>query len=135
MTRKPKFLPENKRKTPKETPRNFLIFGGPMHGKTYFSDEFPNPLNLNTDGNAEAIETPSIHILNERGPDGSIKKSAFEQLGEIITELETTNHTFETVILDVAEDMITLFEQEILEEHGVKSIGDVGWGKGHAAHE
>lgn len=133
--RKPTLLPRNERKIPKETPRNFLIFGGPMHGKTYFADEFPNPLNLNTDGNAEAIETPSIHILNERGSDGRIKKSAFEQLGEIINELENTDHTFETVILDVTEDMITLFEQEIIEENNVKSIGDIGWGKGHAEHE
>lgn len=135
MSRKPRLLPDNVRKAPKETPRNFLIYGGPMHGKTYFADEFPNPLNLNTDGNAEAIETPSIHILNERGLDGSIKKTAFEQLGDIINEIESTNHTFETIILDVTEDIITLFEQEILEEHGVKSIGDIGYGRGHAALE
>lgn len=124
-------LPKNERKVAKETPRNFVIFGGTMHGKTYFSDEFPNPLNLNTDGNAEMIETPSKNILNERNMKGEIVKSASDLLSDLILELETTNHTFETVVIDVIDDIITLFEQEVTEEHGVKSIGDIGWGKGH----
>lgn len=124
-------LPENKRKVAKETPRNFVIYGGTMHGKTYFADEFPNPLNLNTDGNAEMIETPSLNIANQRNKKGEIVKSASDFLSEIILELETTNHSYETVVIDVIDDVITMFEQEICEEHNVKSVGDIGWGKGH----
>lgn len=124
-------LPKNERKVAKETPRNFVIYGGTMHGKTYFADEFPNPLNLNTDGNAEMIETPSLNIANKRNAKGEIVKSASEYLSEIILELENTNHTFETVVIDVIDDIITMFEQEITEEHGVKSVGDISWGKGH----
>ena len=126
-----KVLPPNEKKKPKETPRNFVIFGGTMEGKTYFSEEFPNPLNLNTDGNADMIETPSINIRNERGKDGKIVKPASEHLAEIIAALEMTDHTYETVVVDVIDDIVTLFEQEITEEHGVKSIGDIAWGKGH----
>jgi len=124
-------LPENKRKIAKETPRNFVIYGGTMHGKTYFADEFPNPLNLNTDGNAEMIETPSINISNQRNARGGIVKSASDLLSDIILELETTNHTFETIVIDVIDDIVTMFEQEITEEHGVKSVGDISWGKVH----
>ena len=124
-------LPKNERKVAKETPRNFVIFGGTMHGKTYFDDEFPNPLNLNTDGNAEMIETPSINIRNERDSKGRIVKSASDLLSDIILELETTDHTFETVVVDVIDDIVTLFEQEITEEHGVRSVGDIPYGKGH----
>ncbi|MEI3596884.1 MULTISPECIES: AAA family ATPase [unclassified Oceanobacillus] len=128
-------LPKNERKVAKETPRNFVIFGGTMHGKTYFADEFPNPLNMNTDGNAEMIETPSINIRNERNAKGEITKPASEILIQAITELEAGNHTFETIVIDVIDDVVTLFEQEIIEEHGVKNIGDIGWGKGHQTHE
>ncbi|MFS8631557.1 MAG: ATP-binding protein, partial [Bacillales bacterium] len=124
-------LPKNERKTAKETPRNFVIYGGTMHGKTYFADEFPNPLNLNTDGNAEMIETPSINIGHQRDSKGKITKSASDLLSDIIVELESTNHTFETVVIDVIDDIITLFEQEITEEHNVRSVGDISWGKGH----
>lgn len=124
-------LPPNERKVAKETPRNFVIYGGTMHGKTYFADEFPNPLNLNTDGNADMIETPSISIRNERDIKGVITKSASNHLIEIITELEAGKHTFETIVIDVIDDIVTLFEQEICEEHNVRSIGDIGYGKGH----
>lgn len=124
-------LPKNERKVAKETPRNFVIFGGTMHGKTYFADEFPNPLNLNTDGNAEMIETPSVSIKHERDARGNITKGASDLLSDIIVELENANHTFETVVIDVIDDIVTLFEQEITEEHGVRSVGDISWGKGH----
>ncbi len=128
-------LPKNVRKVAKETPRNFVIFGGTMHGKTYFADEFPNPLNLNTDGNAEMIETPSISIRNERDSKGKITTPASELMIQAITELEAGNHTFETIVIDVIDDIVTLFEQEVTEEHGVKNIGDIGWGKGHQTLE
>src|SRR5690625_7789584 len=98
-------LPPNKKKKPKETPRNFVIFGGTMEGKTYFSDEFPNPLNLNTDGNADMIETPSLNIRNERDMKGEITRSASAHLSEIITELEAGKHTYETVVIDVIDDI------------------------------
>lgn len=124
-------LPENKRKVAKETPRNFVIYGGTMHGKTFFADEFPNPLNLNTDGNAAMIETPSLNIANQRNKKGEIVKSASDYLSDIILELETTNHSYQTVVIDVIDDVITMFEQEITEEHKVKSVGDIAWGKGH----
>ena len=128
-------LPVNKKKTPKETPRNFVIFGGTMHGKTFFSEEFPNPLNLNTDGNAEMIETPSINISHQRNAKGEIIKGASDLLSQVIVELEGTKHTYETIVVDVIDDIITLFEQEITEEEGVKTVGEIGWGKGHNAHE
>lgn len=128
-------LPKNVRKVAKETPRNFVIFGGTMHGKTYFADEFPNPLNLNTDGNAEMIETPSITIRNERNVKGEITTPASELLIRAITELEAGKHTFETVVIDVIDDVITLFEQEITEENNARYVGDIGWGKGHGMHE
>lgn len=128
-------LPENKKKVSKETPRNFVIFGETMNGKTYFSEEFPNPLNLNTDGNAEMIETPSINISHQRNSKGDITKSASELISDIIDELQGTKHTFETIVIDTIDDIITLFEQEITEEHNVKSVGDIGWGKGHSMIE
>lgn len=128
-------LPKNVRKVAKETPRNFVIFGGTMHGKTYFADQFPNPINLNTDGNAEMIETPSIPIRNDRDAKGVITTPASAKIIQAITELEAGKHTFETVVIDVIDDIVTLFEQEVAEEHKVKNIGDIGWGKGHSTLE
>ena len=128
-------LPQNNKKKAKEMPRNYVIFGETMNGKTYFTEEFPNPINLNTDGNAEMIETPSLNISHQRNSKGEITKPVSDVLSEVIDELQGTKHGFETIVLDTVDDIITLFEQEICEAEGVKSIGDIGWGKGHAMLE
>lgn len=125
------FLPPNKPKKTIETPRNFFIWGQTMHGKSYLASEYPNPIILNTDGNAEQIETPSVDLKNERDPKtGQIKVTVIEQMLGIIKELEMGKHTFETVVIDVIDDLIQLIEQAICEENGVDYVGDVPYGKG-----
>jgi AAA domain len=124
-------LPDNKPKKTVDTPRNFFIWGETMHGKSYLASQFPNPVIFNTDGNANAIETPSVDLKNERDPKtGKISTSVIDQLDQLIRELEQGNHSFETVVIDVIDDVVTLIEQAICEEHGVLYIGDVPYGKG-----
>lgn len=124
-------LPKNQPKKTIDTPRNFFIWGQTMHGKTYLASQFPNPVIFNTDGNADAIETPSVDLKNERDPKtGQISFSVVDQLNELIKELETTDHGFETIVIDVIDDVVTLIEQAICEENGVQYIGDLPYGKG-----
>lgn len=123
-------LPPNKPKETIEVPRNFFIWGPTMNGKSYLASEFPNAIILNTDGNAKQIATPSIDLKNERNPDGSIKKNVVVQVVEILKALESGKHTYETVVVDVVDDLVTLIEQAICEENGVDYIGDVPYGKG-----
>ncbi|MEB3750023.1 AAA family ATPase [Geobacillus icigianus] len=124
-------LPKNQPKKTVDTPRNFFIWGQTMHGKSYLASQFPNPVIFNTDGNADQIETPSVNLKNERDPKtGQISFSVIDQLNELIKELETTDHGFETVVIDVIDDVVTLIEQAICEEHGVQYIGDIPYGKG-----
>lgn len=128
-------LPKNELKTPKDTPKNYFIWGATMAGKSYLAGEFPNPLFLNTDGNAEANPYPSIQLRNVKGKDGKIVegKSVIDQLDSVITELQTTNHGFETIVLDVIDDIVIMIEQYICDKYNVETIGDVGYGKGYAA--
>ena len=128
-------LPKNELKTPKDTPKNYFIWGATMDGKSYLAGEFPNPLFLNTDGNAEANPYPSIQLRNVKGKDGKIVegKSVIDQLDSVITELQTTNHGFETIVLDVIDDIVIMIEQYICDKYDVETIGDVGYGKGYAA--
>lgn len=124
-------LPKNQPKKTIDTPRNFFIWGQTMHGKTYLASQFPNPVIFNTDGNADAIETPSVDLKNKRDPKtGQISFSVVDQLNELIKELETTDHGFETIVIDVIDDVVTLIEQAICEENGVQYIGDLPYGKG-----
>lgn len=124
-------LPENKPQVPKDTPRNYFIYGETMTGKSYLANEFPNPIVLNTDGNAEANTVPSIALVNVKNEDGKIVESVIDQLSDILLALQTQKHSYETVILDVIDDVIELIKFAVCDQFGVKALSEVRWGKGY----
>lgn len=130
-------LPKNTPHKTIDTPKNFFIYGQTMSGKSYLAERFPNPIFLNTDGNSLANTAPSIQLKNERKEDGSLKTSIIDQLDEIMLELQTQNNKvgygFETVVIDVIDDVATMIEQAISIENKVKTLSDVPYGKGFAA--
>ena len=130
-------LPENKPQIPKDTPRNFFIYGETMSGKSYLANEFPNPLILNTDGNAEANSVPSIQLVNEKNQQGRITNSVIQQLGEILLALQTQKHSYETVVIDVIDDVIEMMKIAVCDEltpmgqTRLRSLSEIPYGKGY----
>lgn len=124
-------LPENKPQKPVDTPRNYFFYGATMSGKSYLANEFPNPIILNTDGNASANSVPAIQLLNEKDRKGNIIKSVIEQLSEILLALQTQQHTYETVVVDVIDDVIDMIKIAVCGQFDVKSLSEVGYGKGY----
>lgn len=124
-------LPENKPRIPVDTPRNFFFYGQTMSGKSFLANEFPNPIILNTDGNATANSVPAIQLVNIKDKTGAITKSVIEQLSEILLALQTQKHTYETVVVDVIDDVIDMIKIAICAQFGVKSLSEVGYGKGY----
>lgn len=125
-------LPENKRKKPMDTPRTFFIWGATMSGKSYLAERFPNPFFINTDDNAEKAGLPNYQLKNIQNPNGTLKESVIDQLDKLMLELGTTHHTFETVVIDVIDDVVALIEQAVVDENGVKDLSEIGYGKGYA---
>lgn len=113
-------LPENKPTTFDKTPTKFFVWGASMTGKTYFARQFPNPILLNTDGNAAKVDTPSVDI------------TSFEQFINILNEIEEGKHTFETVIIDLVDDIELLMINSICEKFKVDSLADIPYGVGYA---
>lgn len=111
-------LPENKPTEFNKTPRIFFVWGESMSGKTFFARQFPNPILLNTDGNADKVDTPSIKIND------------FKHFVEIIETLETVPHTFETIIIDLIDDIDLLLNNYVCEKLKVENIADAAYGKG-----
>jgi len=127
-------LPKNTPKKTVDTPKNFFLYGATMSGKSYLASEFPNPLFFDTDGNADANPFPSIQLRNIRNKSGDgFSQNVIDQLDQAILELQTTDHTFETVVMDVIDDIVVMIEQYITVNAGVDSLGDIGYGKGYAA--
>lgn len=127
-------LPKVETLKPKNQPHNFFIWGETMSGKSYFAGYFPNPLVLNTDGNSEQGQAPSIQIRNLRDANGNLKQSAIKQLDDIIIALQNQSGTqkFQTLVIDVVDDICVMIEQAICLENGVQSLGDMGYGRGYA---
>lgn len=130
-------LPENKPQIPKDTPRNFFLYGETMSGKSYLANEFPAPIVLNTDGNAEANTVPSIQLVNEKDEQGRITKSVISQIGEILLALQTQKHTYQTVVVDVIDDVIEMIKIAVCDEltppgkPRLKSLSEIPYGKGY----
>ena len=130
-------LPENKPQIPKDTPRNYFIYGETMSGKSFLANEFPNPIVLNTDGNAEANTVPSIQLVNKKDKNGKITYSVIQQLGEILLALQTQQHSYETVVIDVIDDVIEMIKIAVCDEltpsgkPRVKSLSEIGYAKGY----
>lgn len=125
-------LPDDKPLQPKSQPRNFFIWGATMSGKSYFASFFPHPLVLNTDGNSEQGSAPSIQIRNVRDEKGQLKQSAIQQLDDIVTALQSQDHTFQTLVIDVIDDICVMIEQAICLDNGVQALSDIAYGKGYA---
>lgn len=124
-------LPKPQKLQPKSQPHNFFIWGATMSGKSYFSSFFPNPLVLNTDGNSEQGSAPSFQIRNIRDANGKLKQSAIKQLDEIITALQNNNPGYQTLIVDVIDDICVMIEQAICIDAGVQALSDIPYGKGY----
>lgn len=110
-------LPTNEEKIVDVTPKNYLVWGESMSGKTYFATQFPNPILLNTDGNAVKVPTPSIDIRD------------YDQFIQIVGELEKGGHPYESVIIDLVDDIKTLLTISICKRYKVRNLLDVPYGK------
>lgn len=110
-------LPINEPKQADVTPKNYLLWGESMAGKTYFATQFPNPVLLNTDGNATKVATPSVDIRD------------FDTFLSVVTEVEKGEHTYETIIIDLIDDIRTLLSLEICKRYKVRNLTDVPYGK------
>ena len=109
------------------------IQGGPFVGKTYFLNEAPNVIMLNTDGNIEEIDAPYIAIRdqivkNERGTGKKMK--AWEIFEDSVDDLLKGKHDFENIVVDLVEDIHEFSRLMVYSELGIKHESDAKWGKG-----
>jgi phage nucleotide-binding protein len=102
------------------------IYGPPFSGKTYFANQFPNPIMLNTDGNIKFVDAPYIPIRNEVTMDGRIKKEtqAWVVFKDAIGELEKKQNDFETIIVDLLEDCYEHCRLYIYKKEGIEHESD-----------
>ena len=84
-------LPKNERRDLNATKKKVVwLYGAPFSGKTFFANQFPDPLMLNTDGNIKFVDAPYIAIRDTVTVEGRItkRKLAYEVFMDAVAELE-----------------------------------------------
>ena len=115
-------LPENKPKEIDLTPRMFVIGGAAMSGKTYNACKFPNPILINTDGNCKKVTTPSIYLNDKKY---KTYKEKLETLFGVLKELNETQTTYQTIVIDLIEDRINELDCILVDEKNFMELVDL----------
>ena len=102
-----------------------VLYGAPGVGKSTFASKCPNPLFLCTDGNYEWLDLPEENHIDLTSWDHA--KKVFAELGSPKYE------KFETIVIDLAEDLYSWAEREFCKAHKIEHIGDYkSFGAGYA---
>lgn len=118
-------LPKNEKvQRTQDSQKRLLIYGEPTIGKTIFSNKFPNSIFLNTDGNIKYIDSPVIPIVNQTN------MSAWEVYVNSIDAILTENHNYETVIIDLLDDIYQYCRTYFYKQLKITHESELGFGKG-----
>lgn len=120
-------LPKNERRGLNATKKKVVwLYGAPFSGKTFFANQFPDPLMLNTDGNIKFVDAPYIAIRDTVTVEGRItkRKLAYEVFMDTVAELEKKQNDFRTIVVDLLEDVYELCRVYICDRQGWKHESD-----------
>lgn len=120
-------LPKNeRRKKGAATKRTMWIYGSPFSGKTTFADSAPDPLMLNTDGNAEYVTAPYVSIQDEVTVMGRMtkRKFAWEVFEEYVEELEKGQNDYKTIVIDLVNDLYEMCRIYMYNQLGITHESD-----------
>ena len=120
-------LPKNeRRKSSTPTKRTMWLYGQPFSGKTTFADSAPDPLMLNTDGNAEYVTAPYVSIQDEVTVTGRItqRKMAWAVFKDYIEELEKGQNDFKTIVVDLVNDTYEMCRLYMYDKLGITHESD-----------
>lgn len=99
-----------------------LLYGAPGAGKSSFAVRLPKPFFITTDGNYEwldvwgAKEEDHVTVFNWK---------------EAKTEISKPRDGYETIVVDLLEDLFKWSEEDFCVENQIKHISHLGWGEGY----
>lgn len=120
-------LPKNERRDLNATKKKVVwLYGAPFSGKTFFANQFPDPLMLNTDGNIKFVDAPYIAIRDTVTVEGRLTKRqlAWEVFSDAVAELEKKQNDFKTIVVDLLEDLYEACRVYICDRQGWKHESD-----------
>lgn len=99
-----------------------MIYGEPGVGKSVFASKAPKPFFITTDGNYEWLEDFGAK------PEAHKQVFSWEEAKQAFTE---DYNDYDTIVVDLVEDLFKWCEQEYCIRTKIDHISDVGYGKGY----
>lgn len=103
-------------------PSTILSHGHPGTGKSTFAASFGNPLIASKDGGLSEIDCAKIPM----------EGVGTEKLVELMKELATESHKYDTFVIDGFEHCEAEVIKEVCAANSVETLGDVPYGKAYA---
>ena len=103
----------------KPRPRNVLLYGEHKTGKTTLASTFPNPVIIDIEGGSDDLDV-------DRTP----RISTYAEFQDAVSWLLSTDHKFQTVVIDSVDWLEKLVWQFVANNKGVSALSDIGFGKG-----
>jgi len=116
-----KFL-QNVRKGPIQSPFKIVLYGLEGVGKSTFAADAPSPIFMDAEGSTEELDIQRLPTVE-----------SFTEALQAIDELTAEKHDYKTFVLDTADWFEAMVWEHVCAEANVKSIEDVGYGKGYVA--
>jgi len=108
-----------KRTTAISAPR-MLVYGEAGIGKTTFAAGAPRPVFVFTEDGAGTLTVDSFP-----------KANSFADVMDAIAALYSEEHDYESIVVDSLDHLEPLIWAEVCAQHGIRSIEEMGYGKGY----
>lgn len=103
-----------------QKPPRIIAYGPHGVGKTTFAAQTPAPVFIQTEDGLGEMDAPHFDLA-----------TTYAEVIEALTALCAEDHNFQTVCLDSLDWLERLIWSEVCRTQGVKTIEDIGYGKGY----
>jgi hypothetical protein len=105
----------------KRLPRRITIYGPPGVGKTTFACSAPNAIVIPSEDGANDIDVDQFPLCR-----------TLADWIDCVNDLATNDHEYNTAVIDSADWLEMLCNEQVCQSNGIASVGDLGFGKGFA---
>ena len=113
-------LPTQRVAAARKSPRLLTLFGQSKVGKTTVLAQLDNCLIIDTEAGTEMVDAMKVSVNN------------LQEFMQTVQAIKTSEHKYDYIALDTIDNIVLWMEEFVCKSEGVKTIGDLDFGKGYA---
>ena len=113
-------LPTQRIAATRKSPRMLTLFGQSKVGKTTTMAQLDNCLIIDTENGTEMVDAMKVNVSN------------LQEFMSVIKALKAREEKYQYLALDTIDNIVLWMEDFVCKSEGVKTIGDLDFGKGYA---